>query len=500
MKTCCSRLTTSIVLVGIIVSPSLIVWAQRRDTMSMVVSGRRMDVALTQPPVEQPPPWEAAGIMDILRQIDTARGGEDTDSEVPFRVAVFPFGYAPGEDKTKVEKLNPENAARALELQGAITTAIRREFAEKKRGRPVLVLDKYAVTRAFKDSGVDPLSVSPDNTELLEVLKALKLDAAIVGVAWEDWNRDPMNIAFRAKLVVSTGNAPEKVDGSMQTSILEGIYTNVLLERFDIGMFLRSGKEAEWEPIPLVIDKQAFRSSEIYALLPEGSAGKEYKLRIGCRSYNSRQPRLDAMPSGLVNVDSLVEANRLFGVAVLIDGVNSIFETVRTADGKSEPAALVVHPSDATKWVICRPNLLIRAGANGEPTLVGTRDAGHSVLEVEGFQENGSQARVFQFANVGKGEGVVAETLGVTDDIGLISMFFFAQKLKGDRIARPDARAAAGGAPSLGTAAGRPVAKPTLAVNVKFHRMPVHQIHILYRLENECPIPADDRLQLRVRQ
>jgi hypothetical protein len=90
-------------------------------------------------------------------------------------------------------------------------------------------------------------------------------------------------------------------------------------------------------------------------------------------------------------------------------------------------------------------------------------------LEVLGFQKDSSFADAFVF---GKPRESIAETIGITDQIGLISVYFYVEKLP----SLPDSR---------GTIAGEEIESKTFTVKFDCHKNPVEVWRIFYHYENE---------------
>lgn len=95
-------------------------------------------------------------------------------------------------------------------------------------------------------------------------------------------------------------------------------------------------------------------------------------------------------------------------------------------------------------------------------------------------------AAAFTFAQSGAGE-LTAELLGVTEDIGIIQVTFYAQKLEGDRMLPSHRDNVAG----LGTKPGRELKHGVQRVSPKFHPAAVEVWRIYYRTAGYFPVPDD---------
>ncbi|MFO0819453.1 MAG: hypothetical protein U1A77_16010 [Pirellulales bacterium] len=494
-------LTTALALLAVVMPAN-----GQQERRELAVFGQRNRVPLMPlaPDKGDHTKWQGADklVESLARHINSQPVGAP-----PCRIAVFPFGRKQAPNQEGEKKLDPQQAFKALAIQATLISTIRQRLIEQKLDRTFMLMDKFALARTFGDSAIDPTSISPDNDELPKLLRDLKIDAAVVGEYDEngavgigefqgfggDWER----VAIQGKLVL--GGMKPSVTPISATPVLpdfNGTDTDLNVPRFGVSLSARPGEGSDWQSIPLVVDKNDFFQGQIYALVPKHLQNAEYRIRVGCNSIRKERglQKFEDFPGNIVNVSAQEDENRLFGVAVLVDGVNSIHENIGEGTG-----ALVVHPRDARKWLICRPGFVIGGDKEGNPYIKAVGDnPDNSSVEIQGWQTSENEARVFKFANVGRDEGIVAETLGVTDDIGLISVYFFGEKLTGDR-SLPGMAAAPGGQPpkpTLGTAAGREIASRTQAVKVELHKKPFHQIHILYRLESDCPIPAKNRVEL----
>jgi hypothetical protein len=249
-----------------------------------------------------------------------------------------------------------------------------------------------------------------------------------------------------------------------------------------LGLQVWRRTESSFEQVPIVTgNKESEHASVLYALVPPGSEGREFILRLSNQGVRS-QGILN-----IVNQDPQLEARRLFGVVLTIDGVNSFYEDL--GDGIAKP--VIVHPRIASKWVLSPPgHQIVPANNSSGYDLVRVNGSGHSIIDIQGFQEDGKYARAFTFAPAS--QSIAAEKVGISDEIGVITAYFYAEKLPGDGVqyAREDSD------PRMGTAAGRQVLQPVFRINPKWHKEPVHTIKVFYRSPDECPIPRHELLVL----
>lgn len=468
----------------------------QRETRRFVVAGDVADAPLMRLAQDDSDHTQWEGAEQLANSLERLIKDQPASLQ-PFRIAIFPFGRK----KNNEDRLTPTQAAKTLALQATLTSTIRKRLIERNLERPFMLLDKFSLERAFQDSAIDPLAISPNNDELSQVLRELKIDVAIVGTfhdgAGEGFAGDDKSPEIEAHLISSGMQPPTPpIVGTPDLTDFHGTTSDLTSPRFGVSLWARK-PGGEWTRIKLVVDKNAGLQCQIYALVPDELQNAEYKIRVACNGIRSIRnvPLIEDFPGNIVNENPIEDANRLFGAAVLVDGVNSIYEKLGQGAGP-----LVVHPRDARKWLLCRPGFVIEAGDGGTPYIKHVAGPDHSTVEIMGWQSSDDKARAFRFANVGRGEGIVAESLGVTDDMGLISVYLFGEKLQGDRMlpgmaARPGPMNAAP-KPTLGTAAGREIASRTQAVQVELYKTPMHQIHILYRAEQDCPIRPADRLEL----
>jgi hypothetical protein len=408
------------------------------------------------------------------------------ENSAPFRIAVFPFADKAWDAENQKET-SERLSLRSIELQGAINSALRNGLKVAAPNR-FLLLDSFGLQREFERAGVDPVSISPDNKQLPELLRELRIDAAVVGrisdaapnaaeeVQWEEFPSS----RFMASIVFAEVERPKAIVPvklfSPQETLLGG------QKRIQFSLQCRTNERANWEDIPIVSDNQQ-QVSELFAVLEPRQAKAEY--RVVVTNAGHQPDKYESFLGAIINPDPAKEKNRVFGVAVLIDGVNSFYQD--TGSGELGPVAL--HPTDAKKWLLAPPGYTLFADKDGKPWLQSS-DPDHATVSVAGFQKGDKQAEAFQFAKVaalGGDKGVVAETLGISQSIGLISIYVFARKFAGDKTFRDQATPF--NLPSIGTAAGRKFANPIVNLKMDFHPQPVLQFHINYRLRDEIPIP-----------
>jgi hypothetical protein len=188
------------------------------------------------------------------------------------------------------------------------------------------------------------------------------------------------------------------------------------------------------------------------------------------------------------NPDIAKERNRLFGVALSVDGVNSIHQDL--GDGEVKP--VIVPPHHARKWVLGPPGQrIVPADTPHGYALRPEAGTAHSVIDVRGFQKDDQHALAFKFAPAS--QSVAAEKVGIVSEIGVITAHFFSEKLPGD----VQAVGAAMETPKLGAATGRQVLQPVFRIRPEFYKDPAVTLRLFYRTSEDCPIPPGERAVLQ---
>lgn len=403
-----------------------------------------------------------------------SRAVEQKQGSKTFRVAVFPFGNSQGRA--------------TLDMYEAITILqgeLIYNLIDGSEGR-FFVLDKAALASAFQDAGVDPRGVSTANPRrTAEVLKKIDVDAAVVGSFGVKDRSEPFKGIIRER---GEGPADVRMVGTLvfQDGTFRQLSGAVSPGNLDVfaGMNRKSGRFKvellmDGRPLPLYRhrDEHSEEARNMYLILPRSARGKEYQIRL----TNTGQGT-----PGHMNPNVDWERLRLFGAAVTIDGVNSIYQD--TGGGKIGPVS--VHPKNARKWILCGRGVRMVPDQQARYGYRFTRASGEGGAQItlRGFQESDKTARAFTFATAGES---VAQTLGISNEIGSISVYFFSQSIRDDRATV--AYSAAGS----GTTAGRRVPSGTFRVSVAYHRNPVEAWRIIYRYQGD-PLPLSQNDLVRV--
>jgi hypothetical protein len=462
--------------------------------LGVLVAGMMLSLSIAPARGQEPEPgpdWAdvapavaAQGAAAVRERIDQ-RFAANPNAK-PFRVAVFPFGDATG-------KITQQNHDNLFQAQGAYTQALGSELAKVAKGK-FLILDKFAVSREFRDSGIDPASVSAENPELPVALEKLSIDVAILAsVAYsdggtplvydDDGHRIKPTLVFAGKAggdsIISTPpSQPLSVDSPVSTQVLN---TRILIE-----LWHKQGNSAKL--IPIVSTQNEGNGEQVnvwYAVIPAASEGTEYVVRLVNRGMSRDPEAFNFYPIG--NQDESLEARRLFGIVLTVDGVNSFYEDL--GDGVRKP--VIVHPRNASKWILGPPGHRIVPASNPSGySLVREQGTGHSIIDVLGFKTDDQNSRAFTFGPAS--QSIAAEKVGISDEIGIISAYVFGEKLPGDG----PVAAVPQGTPRMGTSAGRQVHQPVFRINPKFHKEPFATFKIFYRSSDEIPIPRQERVQI----
>lgn len=405
---------------------------------------------------------------EIAREIVSKQGG------TRYRVSVFPFGDANGNITMKFNEPSKW-------FQGEMISALMNVSAGKFD-----VVDAAGLARKFKNAGIDPSGVSSaDADNAAKVMSKVGLEAVIVGSIEAESQAQVFSdmdtkINVNITIIFKDGTTAGKSGSTKPDQIPPP--TTLIGGRFSVQIFL-GNDAANLVEIPLVSSKDPDSEfhkvffAEIPDSIPLGDLDKSrYRIRISNKGVGDTR--------GYVNPDPAKEKNRLYGVAVLVDGVNSFYQ--KNPNGEVGP--VVLHPKNCSKWILSGPNKKI-VPAQGGYNLQDTSNAGHSIIDIPGFQRSGTYADAFVFA---KAEESIAETVGITNDIGLISVHFYQEELPGDEI--PIRITSNTNYSAAGTKAGPQVLNPVFTVNPKLRPNPCEVWRIFYRTKSTCPIPDADKI------
>lgn len=443
----------------------------------------------------------------IIQKVQAKIGGGGMS-----RLAVFAIGDSDG-------KVTPHVAEPSTVLQGELIYNLQKRFAGAAPPR-CTVLTKAGLARAFADASlsVDPSSVNAaaEAAEVAATLKALKLDVALVGsmdiksaAQITSSSIDEIRVSLRLLFADGTGEdvtgsvdtKPEPTPGDQVGPINQPPQSNVppiAIEtsgRFSVEVFSATDNfqkpleivhsknpNSEYHKVYFLVLPKAVKDAVLQGPDATGSNKKaEYIIRISNKGvpFANVAPQYPGSRNEAYIQSAGDDTRRLFGVAVLVDGVNSFYE----ADGTGVVAPVVRHPSSVSRWILSGPKQKIVPTAAGYRLDEVEPGKGNSVVDVKGFQVNGDTAKAFEFA---KASDSIAEGVGVTNDVGMIAVHFYPEIFNTDSVSLDDNESGAG------TRAGRPLANPVVKINPKLAKNPTEVWRIFYRFADNLPIPQDE--------
>lgn len=397
------------------------------------------------------------------------------------RVAVFPFGNNTG-------KITRDVYAPNKYLQGELIIALR------KVGLPngTFVLDKGGLAREFQTANVDPASINPgDPAATGSILQTIGVDVAVVGTIdigsssdANDPNLSKVNVTIT--LIFDDGTAGT-LDGSVSPQDNSGTpnFPSPLLgdsDRFCVELFARNPQSRRFQQLKLITSRNSGPQRVLFCIVPNwvpvGTEQAKYRVRLTNNASTEA--------GGIINQDQTREKQRLYAVVLSVDGVNSFYQD----QGNGQIGPVVRHPKNCKRWILSGPGqkLVPNSSVPKGYTLQNVVGKGHSVIDVPGFQKNREYADSFLFV---KARESVAETIGITNDIGVIEAHFYPEELPNDAQAAYS-RDMDGG--QLGTGAGPQVENPVFNVKPDIYDKPASVVRIFYGPEQQCPIPPQDRI------
>ena len=385
------------------------------------------------------------------------------------RISVLPFSNSDG-------KVDPSFSGTVKALQGELISALKTQKAG-------FVLDTRAISKNFSDTSTDPTSLDiSDPSGTGAVLTTLKWDAVVMGqfdstgpaaLATSTSN----DLKFSVTIIFQNGEFSQ-LDADASKACVPPPSTPTPCGRFNVEILV------EDQVLPFLTDPHddSLYHNVKFLQIDPSMVGKEYQIRL----TNNGTPEA-GYASGMVP-----ETERVFGAAVLIDGIDSFArETSRTDPATGQPLVdfAQVHAKNAYRWLLTSPGRVIRPEpSHPEGFVLADAPPGgdHSARAISGDQMGAETAAAFTFAQSGAGE-LTAELLGVTEDIGIIQVTFYAQKLEGDRMLPSHRDNVAG----LGTKPGRELKHGVQRVSPQFHPAAVEVWRIYYRTAGYFPVPDD---------
>lgn len=416
-------------------------------------------------------------------------------------IAVLPFSNEDGD-------VTLDTAETLVSLQGELISALKKENLGT-------VLDLKDIKKSFARTKVSPGDINPvTKSAAAEAMKKLEWHCCITG-SFDIKDTGDAKLSFSKrkalKLALSmiyaasdadpgnnNNNVPKNKDpknngvvsvNQNELPVNPGIVTPpstpAISGRFDVSLV------CDGKPLNLMIDRTPSSTfhNAFFVELDPSMIGKEYTVVLKCTGNIPTGP-----PSGYYNPDTNLEENRVFGAALLVDGVDSFAHPngLTKRDGTPQYSLQACHSKNAIRWLLTKPAKVIKRNPSvpgGFTVAYGTNGNDHSVRPVPGFQMDGKTAASFTFAETGSGV-TAAEMVGTTNDIGMIAVHFYQQKLPGDK---KNATAGVNRAAGLGTKPGRPQKHGVYKVSVDFHNSPVESWRIFYRAKGtKPPVPEEN--------
>ena len=426
-------------------------------------------------------------------------------------IVVLPFSNEDGD-------VTLDTAETLVSLQGELISALKKE----KLG---VVLDLKDIKRSFSRSKVNPADINPVTKKAATAaMNKMEWHCCVTGsFDIKDTGDAKLNFSKRKALKLalnliyaaadagannnnsnnnnnnSNNNNANNNNGGNNNGVITvnqnelpvnpGIVTPPstpsISGRFDVSLI------CDGKPLNLMIDKtpSSLFHNAFFVELDPGMLGKEYKVVMKCTGNIPTGP-----PSGYYNPNTNLEENRVFGAALLVDGVDSFAHPngLTKRDGTPQFSLQACHSKNAIRWLLTKPAKVIRpnpSNPNGFDVVYGANGQDHSIRPVPGFQMDGKTAASFTFAETGSG-ATAAEMVGTTNDIGMIAVHFYQQKLPGDK---KNASAGVNKAGTVGTKPGRPQKHGVYKVKVDFHNSPVESWRIFYRTKGtKPPVPTQN--------
>ncbi len=421
---------------------------------------------------------DAAGVFDKAlagMASNIAKALSDKYGAATPRLLVLPFGDDEGKISTKLG-----NNAKMVQYQ--LVQAL-----EPQSSGHFLIIPPASLRELFKQKGKDP-TVFVEPSSIAPNLKLLGVQAVLIGRVLLNETKDgvtplsatlyfdqgdPIVISAQAPTPIVKRNGGEGTNPKNTTEALSGRF-NVEILTEDLKPFtLRDGSPAKLGRC--CADGSSFNDdfhNVLFLTLPESARGLSYVIRV---SNNGKNP-VARVPAN--------DPNRLFMASVYVDGVSTFL------GAKGE--AISPDPLRNKKWVLTAPGQIAVAmkDAVGAFSVVpSTTDAlGHSVSLIKGFQKNEEWAEKFVLAS--SAESLAYELDAGATNLGLISVYFYAQRLPSDL---QDAKAPVASGPAA-TKRGEKIANRIFNISTDTYKDVVEAWKIHYRFEEDLapktPIPT----------
>ena len=244
-----------------------------------------------------------------------------------------------------------------------------------------------------------------------------------------------------------------------------------------------------WVPLPLERPKNGtgpYRTALILRVNRREFANQPY--RIIAANHGIPQTRLS-----LGWTPGNDDKDRVFATAVYVDGV-STFKRNKGTGGVRKWKRDIRHPAYVSKNILTAPGrkFLPKSGGDerrfDEGMLDNASGDGHSRWTIKGFQIGSRFAEQFVFGSASN--SIAAGLSQNVSQVGLISAFVYAEKLKSDNRGRIFENK------GIGTEPKAEVPSPIFQVKVKdWHPEPVDVWHVLYRYDDDPNCPPEDECE-----
>ncbi|MES2793116.1 MAG: hypothetical protein V4719_26130 [Planctomycetota bacterium] len=465
---------------------------------------------------------------------------EHAPAQQKYRIGVFTFADRDGKyDKAEFGTLGQI-------AQGQLETALRPELSAAP-GKYSMLTPSPGLKDAFDTANLDPQGIYSGGVDgARHILQSVNIQVGIIGRFDFKTVKDlpalvlsgeSVKVTVTVILPTTSKDFEVNVKASDLVSLVGKPTNNVpglepsTAERFKVEFYLKKlgmtpdtdQDEATWEKLMLQVSTNPNSSfhNVYFLVLKNELKGRRYKIRL----INSGVPTT----SGQAEFAAL-QKDQLVAAALLIDGVNSLYEDTGLTDPATSPPSPIIgpvvrHPAVVSKWVLTSPgrklssapahivkytppvrflnpnetnqNLILASMQDGKgPKLgLGVEDrllngqltpvsgAGGAIVDVRGFQTSDQFSNSFEFGDT---KGSVAEGVGVTNDVGMIAVHFYNEFFP---FPTPVILSAGGAA----THPGVRLTNPIFRVKFRLSDNPSQVTRIFYRYEDE--VPPDLNLQ-----
>ena len=435
----------------------------------------------------------SSGIEDAATKLADKIASQLADVEGKPDVAIFPFSNSQGNITAEMGNL-------PTLLQGEIIHAL----TEKSEGR-FHVMNKAILARRLKGKDVSAREIDPsDRSSTSSALQKAGIGFAVLGSMDGVIGRELTNwdeIKINAAVFDDEGDVNQLTgslwkDPTVVRHTAAGGLVPVLRGTQRLKVEILCGGQVL--PMYQCNNVRSLYFGAFFIVLSDEHMGKEYQVRL----TNRGSPYLRSRDTEIQTTweSPRYDRDRLIGIGLVIDGINSFFEP--DAQGDYMPTARA--PENYSRWILTPPGRYLKAEGGQERwrngdlrindgTLESIRGMGHSTRTVSGFQATDETAMAFVFGDSGDS---LAEQIGIDKEIGLISVYVYPEIVPEEqpavKIMIPNMAAAPG------TMTGRPLPSDVQGFQVNLVEEPRQIWRIYYRLKGEpLPVPKSDLVRFR---